>query len=51
MTGRINASGASLQLKTLSYSASLSEGSWCVSSNFWAFGRDRGTPGAASECN
>ncbi len=42
--------GKSVQLKTLSLDASAQQASWCLSSNPWATGSDRGTPGAASDC-
>lgn len=43
-------SGKSIQLKTLSYAASLTKASWCASANAWATGADKGTPGAPNDC-
>jgi hypothetical protein len=42
--------GSSVQLKTLTYTASGQSTSWCLSLNAWATGSDKGTPGAASDC-
>jgi hypothetical protein len=42
--------GKSIQLKTLSFAASGSQSSWCLSASSWASGTDKGTPGAASDC-
>ncbi len=45
-----SASGASIQLKTLTYAASNTASSWCLSSKAWASGSDKGTPGKSSDC-
>lgn len=42
--------GSSIQLKTLTYPASLQSSNWCLSSNAWTAGSENGTPGAASDC-
>jgi hypothetical protein len=41
--------GASIQLKTLTASASSSKASWCVATTAWSSG-DKGTPGKANNC-
>ena len=43
--------GQSIQLKTLTYAAAGLKASWCYSPNVWVAGSDKGTPGAASDCN
>lgn len=43
--------GQSIQLKTLTYAGAAIASSWCKSSNEWAPGADKGTPGAPSDCN
>lgn len=43
-------SGKSVQLKTLSYAASLNKASWCASANAWATSADKGTPGGPNDC-
>lgn len=45
-----SSTGSSVQLKTLTYSASAQSSSWCVSTHVWTTGSDKGTPGAASDC-
>lgn len=45
-----SAAGSSLQLKALDYTSANVKTNWCVSANAWA-GADKGTPGAASDCN
>lgn len=45
-----SASGASIQLKMPSYSASASSSNWCLSTKTWATGSDKGSPGAAANC-
>lgn len=45
-----SASGASIQLKTPTYSASASASNWCLSTKTWASGSDKGSPGAAANC-
>ena len=42
--------GSSIQLKTLTYTASGQSSSWCLSLNAWTTGSDKGTPGAANDC-
>jgi hypothetical protein len=42
--------GASIQLKTQTYAGESQSSAWCISSNAWASGSDKGTPGAASDC-
>jgi hypothetical protein len=46
--GSVN--GASVQLKTLSFTAGGQPAAWCQSSNAWATGSDKGTPGASNDC-
>lgn len=48
--GWYSQSGSSIQLKTLTFSASAQSSNWCVSLHTWATGTDKGTPGAASDC-
>ncbi len=43
-------SGASIQLKTLSFNGSSQSSGWCTSSATWTSGSDKGTPGAAGDC-
>jgi len=42
--------GESIQLRTLTSAAGPAKSSWCVSSNAWTTGSDKGTPGAANDC-
>lgn len=42
--------GQSIQLKGTTGAMSGVMAGWCLSSNTWAAGADRGTPGAASDC-
>jgi hypothetical protein len=42
--------GSSVQLKTLTFAASGSSASWCLSLNPWTAGSDKGTPGGADDC-
>lgn len=42
--------GQSIQLKGTTGAMSGVMAGWCMSSNTWAAGADRGTPGAASDC-
>ncbi|MBX3209834.1 MAG: lamin tail domain-containing protein [Labilithrix sp.] len=42
--------GSSIQLKTLTYPASIQKSNWCLSAGAWTAGSDKGTPGAASDC-
>lgn len=48
--GLSSATDQSIQLKTLTYAAAGLKDSWCYSANPWATGSDKGTPGAASDC-
>lgn len=45
-----SASGASVQIKTMSYAAGSNKNEWCVSSTSWSGATDKGTPGAANDC-
>jgi hypothetical protein len=42
--------GSSLQLHVISGAQSASKASWCLSSNAWATGSEKGTPGAPEDC-
>jgi hypothetical protein len=42
--------GRSVQLKALTFAAGAEATSWCLSTNAWTSGADRGTPGAPSDC-
>lgn len=46
----VGASGASAQLKTLTYADSKLAAAWCTSGTAWVATSDKGTPGAASDC-
>lgn len=46
----VGASGASAQLKTLTYADSKLAAAWCTSGTAWIATSDKGTPGAASDC-
>lgn len=45
-----SASGASVQLKVMTYASGTQASGWCVSTTSWAAGSDKGTPGAPQNC-
>ena len=44
------ASGVSIELKTLTNAASLVKSNWCLSTTAWPGGNGKGTPSAANDC-
>ncbi len=42
--------GSSVQLKVLDATQAVVKASWCLSTNAWTVGSEKGTPGAAEDC-
>ncbi len=45
------AAGASVQLRSMTFAAGVDAASWCLATQTWASGTDKGTPGAANACD